>query len=145
MEMWSTVLYEAEEAKDGVDLAYFAGPSDFAHLLGVKGRNDLVSLARYFDDLRNTDKQFAAQVNSGSLTLRQFVSYYAFRTSVAFSKGAHDEWNLFVFINQQRREAGGATEQLPVLFDGRAIAPPLYEERVSAGNIGVCVSRGEMP
>jgi hypothetical protein len=145
MLIWSTVLYGAEQAKDGVDLVYFAGPSDFAHLLGVNGRDELGSLARYFDDLKKSDKKFAAQVNSGGLTLRQFVSYYAFRTSVAFSKGAHDEWNLFAFINQQRRSAGGVTEQLPILFDGRAVAPPLYEETVSAGNVGVCISGGGMP
>lgn len=48
-----------------------------------------------------------------------FVRYYTLRASSAYSKGAHDEWNIFVKIS--RRRALG--EQVAMFFDGRPASP----------------------
>jgi len=59
---------------------------------------------------------------------------------VTFSAGAHDEWNVIRGINTRRRDdkAFGMANQLPVLFDGRAVATGEYEQPVAAGNVGAC-------
>lgn len=141
MYLWSRVLYDAEHANDGVDLVYFAGPSDFASHLRLNGTDDLVFLGDYFDHRVKTDPDFAAAVKAGKLTRGEFLSYYGFRASVSFSAGAHDEWNLIGLINAERRtKDGGIIRQLPVLFDGAAVAPPLYSSAVPPGNVKQCPS-----
>jgi hypothetical protein len=139
MYLWSRVLYDAEHSNDGVDLVYFAGPSDFARHLRLTGADDLTFLGQYFDHRVKTDPDFADAVKNGKVTRIQFLSYYGFRAGVSFSTGAHDEWNLVTLINQERRAvSGGIIHQLPVVFDGSAIAPPLYDSAVPAGNVGQC-------
>ena len=58
-----------------------------------------------------------------------FVRYYALRASSAYSKGAHDEWNIFVKINRQRTLG----EQIAMFFDGRPASPAEMEVEVSPG------------
>lgn len=139
MYLWSSVLYGAEKSGDGVDLVYFAGPDDFGRFFHLDGSDDLGKLSAYFDNREKTDRQFAEMVASGKLSKAAFLSYYEFRASVAFSAGSHDEWNLVSLINEERRQSGaGIVRQVPVLFDGGAIAPPLYEASVTPGDTGVC-------
>jgi hypothetical protein len=136
--MWAQVLYGAEQAKDGVELVYFVGPEDVGRFLRLNGRDELAWLAKYFHHRVDTDPDFAKAVSSGKIVEAEFVAHYSFLTSVSFSVGAHDEWNLIELINQMRRAAAGITHQLPILFDGRAVPPPLYEATVAAGNVGPC-------
>lgn len=58
-----------------------------------------------------------------------FVRYYTLRASSAYSKGAHDEWNIFVKIS--RRRALG--EQVAMFFDGRPASPAEMETEISPG------------
>jgi hypothetical protein len=139
MYLWSRVLYDAEHSNDGVDLVYFAGPSDFSRHLRLSGTDDLTFLGTYFDHRVKTDPDFAQAVNNGKVKRIEFLSYYGFRASVSFSAGAHDEWNLVSLINAERRaKDGGIIRQLPVFFDGSAVAPSLYNSDVPAGNVGQC-------
>jgi len=139
MYLWSHVLYDAEHAKDGVDLVYFVGPSDFSRHLRLTGADDLTFLGQYFDHRVQTDAAFADAVKNNKVTRVGFLSYYGFRASVAFSAGAHDEWNLAALINQERRlQKNGIIQQLPVFFDGSAVAPSMYDAWVPVGNVGQC-------
>jgi uncharacterized protein (TIGR02246 family) len=60
------------------------------------------------------------------------------RASVAFSKGSHDEWNIWQHVNRLRvATAGDAAlgfgSQLPGYFEGRQIDPAASESTISAG------------
>ncbi len=74
------------------------------------------------------------------LTKPAFRTYYALKASSAFSKGAHDEWNIIRVINERRRNEQrlGIPDQLPVLFDGRAVPAANSETVVSDGYVGKC-------
>ena len=78
------------------------------------------------------------------LDQRAFRNYYALRASVAFSLGAHDEWNIAKAINDRRRARDpsiGIPGQLPILFDGHAVPPGTFESTVQAGDAGACSAR----
>ncbi len=138
MLMWTTLL-EGQDGMGDFDFVYFAGPQDFARYFGFDGNNDMGKLDSYFDKRAASDPDFAKAVQSG-LTKPAFRKYYAFRASSAVSRGAHDEWNIFRAINEKRRGDGkvGTTGQIPVLFDGQAVAPPQGEAAVSEGYVGKC-------
>jgi hypothetical protein len=138
MLMWTTLL----EGGDGLgefDFVYFAGPQDFARYFGFDGSNDVAKLDAYFDRRVKSDPDFDQAVQSG-LTKASFRRYYALRASSAVSRGAHDEWNIFRLINERRRADAklGTPNQIPILFDGRGIAPADAELAVSEGYVGKC-------
>ena len=62
------------------------------------------------------------------------------KASTAFSRGAHDEWNIIRVVNERRRSESryGISNQLPVLFDGRGAALGDSESAVSEGYAGKC-------
>ncbi|MFY9828341.1 MAG: hypothetical protein WAU59_10690 [Rhodoplanes sp.] len=62
--------------------------------------------------------------------------------SASFSSGAHDEWNILRILNERRRGADqyGVTNQLPILFDGRALPPGSFEDGVALGYAGRCLN-----
>jgi hypothetical protein len=86
-----------------------------------------------------SDPAFAKAVQDG-LTKVAFRKYYGLRASASVSRGAHDEWNIFRLINERRRADSklGTGNQIPMLFDGRAAAPPESEAPVSEGYVGKC-------
>ena len=138
MLMWTSLL----EGPDGIgefDFVYFAGPTDFARYFGFDGTNDMGKLDAYFDKRVAADPDFAKAVQGG-LTKANFRKYYALRASSAVSRGAHDEWNIFRMINEKRRSDSkfGTPAQIPVMFDGQAMAPPQGESAVSEGYVGKC-------
>jgi hypothetical protein len=71
----------------------------------------------------------------------EFLRYYGLRASGNFSLGSHDEWNIFVRINQKRRAAtvragqldGNVSTQLAGFFDGGQLDPGSTEMRISRG------------
>ena len=140
MLMWTTLL-EGSDGTGEFDFVYFAGPQDFARYFGFDGNNDMGKLDAWFDKRVASDADFAKAVQNG-LTKPAFRKYYALRASSSLSRGAHDEWNIFRAINEKRRSDGklGTPSQIPVLFDGQAVAPPQGETGVSDGYVGKCAS-----
>jgi hypothetical protein len=139
MLMWTTLL----EGPDGLgefDFVIFAGPQDFARYFGFDGTNDMGKLDAYFEKRVKTDPEFEKAAVSGSVTKPAFRRYYGLRASASVSRGAHDEWNIFRIINEKRRADPklGTGNQIPMLFDGRAAAPPESEAPVSEGYVGKC-------
>jgi hypothetical protein len=138
MLMWTTLL-EGPDGSGDFDFVYFAGPQDFARYFHFDGINDMGKLDAYFDKRVASDADFAKAVQGG-LTKANFRKYYALRASAALSRGAHDEWNIFRMINEKRRSDSkfGTPAQIPVMFDGQAVAPPQGESAVSEGYVGKC-------
>lgn len=138
MLMWTTLL-EGPDGTGDFDFVYFAGPQDFARYFKFDGNNDMGKLDAWFDRRVASDPDFAKAVQNG-LTKPNFRKYYALRASSAVSRGAHDEWNIFRMINEKRRADSkfGTPAQIPVLFDGQALAPPQGESPVSEGYVGKC-------
>jgi len=138
MLMWATVLEGADGLGD-FDFEFFAGPRDFARYFGFDGNADMAKLDAYFDKRAKTDPEFEKAMQGG-LTKPAFRKYYALRASASVSRGAHDEWNIVRTINERRRADAklGTGNQIPVLFDGRAAAPPESEAPVSDGYVGKC-------
>ena len=138
MLMWTTLL-EGQDGLGDFDFVYFAGPQDFARYFKFDGNADMGKLDAFYDNRVKADPKFAKAVEGG-LTKPVFRRYYALRASASVSRGAHDEWNIFRQLNERRRADGklGAPNQIPVLFDGRGVAPADSEAPVSEGYIGKC-------
>jgi hypothetical protein len=134
MLMWTTVLEGKTGLGEDFDFVYFVGPSEFAQHFALNGSGDLVKIDAYYDALLKTDAGLA------KVDKKAFREYYALRASVAFSYGSHDEWNIVRALNEARRanKDYGIARQLPVLFDGRAVSPALFDAPVSPGNAGEC-------
>lgn len=138
MLMWATLLEGADGLGD-FDFVFFAGPQDFARYFGFDGNADMAKLDGYFDKRVKSDPAFDKAVQGG-LTKPAFRKYYGLRASAAVSRGAHDEWNIFRLINEKRRADSklGTGNQIPMLFDGRAVTPPESEAPISEGYVGKC-------
>lgn len=138
MLMW-TLLLEGPDGMGEFDVAYFAGPQDFARFFGFDGNNDMAKLEAYFDKRVASNPDFAKAVQNG-LTKQMFRNYYALRASATVSRGAHDEWNIFRVINDKRRKDSkyGTPGQIPIVFDGLGVAPPHHETSLSEGYVGKC-------
>ncbi|WP_271600596.1 hypothetical protein [Bradyrhizobium sp. CCBAU 45384] len=133
MLMWTNVL----EGLDGLgdfDFVYFVGPSEFARHFSLTGKADLEKLEAYYDATAKTDADLK------KIDRRAFRDYYGLRASVAFSLGAHNEWDIIKTINQKRiaDTRFGIPKQIGVFFDGAAVAPGGLESPVSAGSAGAC-------
>jgi hypothetical protein len=138
MLMWVSLI-EGSDGFGDFDFVYFAGPQDFARYFGFDGNADMAKLDAYFDKRVKSDPDFATAVEKG-LTKAAFRKYYALRASASVSRGAHDEWNIFRLVNERRRADSkfGTGNQIPVLFDGRGLAPADSEAPVSEGYVGKC-------
>jgi hypothetical protein len=99
----------------------------------------MAKLEQYFDKRVKSDADFEKAVQNG-LTKAAFRRYYALRASASVSRGAHDEWNIVRLLNERRRADGkfGTGNQIPILFDGRGLAPADAEAGVSEGYVGKC-------
>ena len=143
MFMWTSVLEGAKGLGEDFDFFYFLGPTDFGRYLQLEGRGDLKKVEAYFDNRLKYDTELKAAVEQGKVTKRQFRDYYGLRASIAFSSGAHDEWNILRILNERRRadKDYGVGNQLPGFFEGRALTSADLEREVSKGNAGACAAR----
>ncbi len=138
--MWTRVLEGANGLGEDFDFVWFAGPSDFAGFFGLTGAGDMDKLAAYFEERVKTDADLKRAVDQGRLNAASFRNYYGLRASAAFSVGAHDEWNVIRQVNAKRRADAkfGVPNQMPVLFDGRAVSSAEFDQAAAGGNAGAC-------
>jgi hypothetical protein len=128
MVMWTRVLGGDDGFGRDVDMAHFTGPGDMRAFFGC-GPDDLTGcLTRWLDVRSGTDAELR-RIADSSDARRVFLRYYAMRASVAYSAGAHDEWNVVVRINRKRRLG----DQIAVSFDGRSASPAEMETEISPG------------
>ena len=140
MLMWTRILEGRNGLGEDFDFVHFAGPADFSGFFGFDGKADLAKLDAYFSKRLEQDPDLKKASDAGTLTMGGFRNYYGLRASVAFSAGAHDEWNAIRLVNGRRRDDPkfGVGNQLPVFFDGRAVSTGELEQAVAAGNAGAC-------
>jgi hypothetical protein len=106
----------------------------------LTGKGDMERIAAFYEDRFAKDADFKRVVAAGRVTPQSFRNSCALRASARLSTGAHDEWNAIRAINQKRRDNPklGIAQQLPVLFDGRALSSAEFEREVGTGNAGAC-------
>ena len=139
MLLWTMLLEGPNGLGEDLDFTYFVGPQDFARFFKLNGNADMAKVDAFFDDRVKTNPGFAKAVKDG-LSKTAFRNYYALKASTAFSRGAHDEWNIVRTVNERRRmdPKYGIANQLPVLFDGQGIAPSQWETSIADGYVGKC-------
>lgn len=149
------------------DAFYFLGPRDVHSFFLAEGETLTAGIQAYFARKFATDPDFREEysdpnpswqrlglrsaINEDAFKLRDnwnykrldFLRYYGLKASVAFSLGSHDEWLIFVALNQLRRQAtaspekymadGDVSEQIAGFFDGGQIDPASAETPVSRG------------
>jgi hypothetical protein len=138
--MWTRILEGDKGLGEDFDFVYFVGPSDYAGFFGLTGKGDMDRIAAYFDERLQKDVDLKRAVERGTVTAASFRNYYGLKASAAFSVGAHDEWNVIRTVNARRRDDAklGLANQLPMMFDGRALSSAESEQAVTAGNAGAC-------
>ena len=140
MLMWTRVLEGTSGLGEEFDFIYFAGPADFAGYFGLDGKGDMDQIEAYFDDRLAKDADFKKAVDAGRVIAQPSATTTRCARRCVFSAGAHDEWNVIRLVNNRRRDDAkfGVGNQLPVLFDGRAVSTAELEQPVAAGNVGAC-------
>ena len=140
MYMWTEALAGDNRRADDFDLLYVAGPTDIQAFLAASSDQALfASLERFIVARSAGDPTFAQFLQATPTARRDFMTFYGLKASGAFSAGAHDEWNIFVEVNRERRKpaAGSADsrphDQVPMYFDGRSVNASDMEVRVSPG------------
>ncbi len=128
MAVWSDVLAGADGQGRTFDLVYFVGPDDVLNFFGASGDDRLGTLERWLSTKATTDPEYDAIVKDAA-KCRAFLRYYGIRGSAAFSKGAHDEWNIAMRLNALR-EVG---DSIAIYFDGSPIEPGDYDDATSRG------------
>jgi hypothetical protein len=139
MLMWTTLLEGPNGLGEDIDFVYFVGPQDFARYFGFDGNGDMAKIDQFYDRRIKSDAGFEKAARDG-LSKTAFRNYYALKASTAFSRGAHDEWNIVRVVNERRRNDAklGIANQLPVLFDGHGVPSAESESTVSEGYVGKC-------
>jgi hypothetical protein len=149
MRMWTTVLAGEDGQGRQFDFYYFLAASDVWDFFTLGGgRTVTAGVEEYFARKTAIDHEFSAyfggsrdvpqageQTPAEELERRRaaFFRFYAVRASIAYSKGSHDEWNIWVHINKQRLTKAGVGDQLPGYWEGRQIDPAASETPVSKG------------
>lgn len=124
------------------DFVFVTGPTDMRSFFqldaSAKSANLIDSLHTWMTKRGEKDPKFASDVLADPNSRRAFIEYYVFRASSEFSVGAHDEWNIFVAVNSNRRSKLGIAEQIPIFFDGRQLSAAEMETPVSNGSTTTC-------
>lgn len=151
MRMWTRVLVEDTEGNQGsrFDGYYFLGPSDVAAFLNNGSDTMTRAVEEYFGAKFSSDAEFKYHYTERSpidwgqrdlsrmtpkefepleawdATRREFLRFYLLKASANYSRGSHDEWNIWVLLNDRRFKASGGDtgKLLPAFFDGRQVDP----------------------
>ncbi len=140
MLMWTRILEGVKGFGEDFDFVYFVGPADFGAYFGFNGTADMDKVNAFFDERIKTDKNLQREVERGRVTKQTFRNYYGLKGSITVSNGAHEEWNIFRTLNERRRadKAYGIGNQIPMLFDGKAVPPATAEIANTPGISGAC-------
>jgi hypothetical protein len=142
MRMWTKALVGAGEGlnRDGqlgnVDAFYFAGPRDVHEFFLDGGAGGIsAGIENHFARKFITEREAYSEVFEKN-KVDAFIDFYALKASAAFSKGSHDEWNIFVLLNRERMKTGDVGVLIPGYFDGLQIDPASAAQLVTSGYAG---------
>lgn len=161
MRMWTRVLAEdgARDWGDRFGAFCFLSPSDVKAFFARTGAKDITAgVESYFADKFTADPSFhefyslpfkdehgkastePAAVQAKKLEQRKqdFFRFYTIRASAYYSKGSHDEWNIWQLLNELRvrgdeRDHFGMGSQIAGYFEGHQVEPGAAESLISAG------------
>jgi hypothetical protein len=164
MRMWTRVLVEDHyldhQARRNKSLGglfsayYFLAPLDVQDFFSKGGATTLTAgIEDYFarklaidPDFRDHFKAPFQNEDGEALTglvekqewerrRKEFFRFYSVRASANFSKGCHDEWNIWVELNRRRLldQDYGPGEQIAGFFDGVQVNPAASEAPISEG------------
>lgn len=128
MRMWTKVLVEDHHSNTGeqFDGFYFLGPKDVSAFFRQSGaQTTTAAIEDYIARQFSCDKTFRHQFRDSD-RLQHFFKFYAIKASSAFSLGCHDEWNIFVKLNQKRLQISKQNaigDLLAGYFDGEQLPP----------------------
>lgn len=128
MAVWADVLAGRDGKGSDLDMVYFAGPSDVWSFFGATGPDRLGTIANWLDEKAKHSEAYK-KIATDPIQRRRFLRYYGIRGSAAYSKGAHDEWNIVVAFNRYR-EIG---EDIAIYFDGAPIEPGDFDDDTDGG------------
>lgn len=143
MRMWTKTLVEDDGPNVGghFDAFYFIGPSDALRFFTANGEVSATQgIENYFGRKMATDAEFrdhfSNEEDDWDAMRRNFCSFYILRASANFSKGCHDEWNIFRALNAKRIAAKGPDAiggLLGGFFDGKQIDPGATVTEIDRG------------
>lgn len=128
MAVWSDILAGADGQGKDFDMVYFVGPHDVWSFFGAQPPDRLGAITRWLKAQASADLKYQ-EILSNKEKLRSFVRYYGLRGSAAFSKGAHDEWNIVSSLNALR----AVGDSIAIYFDGRPVEPGDYDDLTRHG------------
>src|SRR5262249_45267753 len=150
MRMWTRVLVEDGTPKalgSRFSAFYFVGPSDYRQFFTQGGQNLTAGIEEYFARKYATDLDFNSyfsppfvdekgnpldEKQEWERLRKEFFRYYALKAGAYFSKGSHDEWNIWFNLNRLRltEPSLGVGNQIPGYFGGHQIDPGAAERDV---------------
>jgi len=154
MRMWTRVLVEDDYLEDAArrdknlgglfDVYYFLSPLDARGFFTKGGATTVTAgVEEYFARMYAMDFEFrrdfsppfydadgdelrgAREQAEFERRRRNFFRFYAVRASAQFSKGCHDEWNIWVRLNRKRLrdKAYGIGEEIAGFYEGAQLSP----------------------
>jgi hypothetical protein len=154
MRMWTKILVEDEQDNLGgfFDMFYFLSPGDVFDFFKESGNLSISSAVEdYFSRKVNIDSGYRDYFmppfkdNAGNILSdvqqeaewskrrNDFLRYYTIKASANYSKGSHDEWNIWVLLNRLRIEKYGIGSQIPGYFNDSQISIGASESSVTKG------------
>lgn len=128
MAIWSDILAGINGEGEDLDMVYFIGPNDVWNYFDISHTDRIVTLKNWLKKKAESDEHYK-NIISDEQSLKSFLRYYAIRGSVAYSKGAHDEWNIITALNSKR----SIGNDIAVYFDGRPIEPGDFDDSTDFG------------
>ena len=121
MRMWTKVLVENERNEftygSMFDMFYFIGAKDVMAFFYDKfgGDDHLENIGSYYNSAYTNNRAFREELGLNVLDdaglearAQEFIRFYGMRGGANYSKGCHDEWNIWVEINRKRMKDGYA-------------------------------------
>lgn len=144
MRMWTKVLAE-DNFKDKLkntgqnfDGYYFLSPFDVYNYFSKGGSIDIISgVEEYFARKYTTNidfKESFSKEKDWEKNRKEFIKFYTLKAGSNFSKGAHDEWNIWVLLNQARIDNGASISDLmPGFFEDKQVDPAAASNLIPSG------------
>lgn len=129
MAVWADVLAGFDGKGNDFDLVYFVGPNDVWPFFGAESTNKIGAVEGWLDRMASESKHYKC-IAEDPENRKNFIRYYALRGSTAYSKGAHDEWNIIIELNKHRPIG----KDIAVFYDGAPIEPGDFDDRTDRGD-----------
>lgn len=161
MRMWTKVLVEDGDRNMGdyFDGFYFLGPTDVkAYFLNSDAGDLTSSVNNYFARKYAADAEFRdyytqsgiqwgayskdhprpddeqKKIEEWERKRKDFFRFYALKAGMNYSLGGHDEWNIWVLLNELRIEKKrGIGDLIPGFFESKQITPGDLSDKTIAG------------